>query len=69
MTHCYEPDRDWRDMDRSIICNHCQHKRNGITCDAFPEGIPMEILRSGEHFTSVPGDNGIVFLERFRKIG
>ncbi len=69
MTHCYEPDRDLRDMDCTLICNRCQHKGKGITCAAFPNGIPMEILRSGEHYTSVPGDNGIVFQEKVRKIG
>ncbi len=61
---CYEPDRDARDMDRSILCNQCKHKRKGITCEAFPDGIPIEILRSGEHYTSVHGDNGIVFEDR-----
>ncbi len=61
MMRCYEPDRDLRDMDRTILCNQCIHKGKGITCAAFPNGIPMEILRSGEHFTSVSGDKGIVF--------
>ncbi len=58
---CYDPDRELRDMEITILCNHCLHKGKGITCTAFPSGIPMEILRTGEHFTSVPGDNGIVF--------
>ncbi len=61
MMRCYEPDRELREMDRTILCNRCLHKRMGGTCAAFPNGIPMEILRSGEHFTSVPGDNGIVY--------
>ncbi len=58
---CYEPDRDARDIDKSILCNRCVHKGKGITCAAFPAGIPVDVLRSGEHYTSVPGDNGIVF--------
>lgn len=67
MRHCYEPDRELDpDMDM-IICNNCQHKRAGITCDAFPDGIPMHILRNGEHFVSIPGDNGIVFEARISK--
>lgn len=61
MRHCYEPDRETIDP---IICNRCKHKRSGITCDAFPNGIPKEILRSGEHFLPVSGDNGIVFEEK-----
>ncbi len=69
MMRCYEPDRDLRDMNCTILCNLCIHKGKGITCAAFPNGIPMEILRSGEHFTSVPGDNGIVFKARIKKTG
>lgn len=61
MRHCYEPDRE--DID-PIICNHCKHRRKGITCDAFPNGIPIEIIRSGEHFLPVLGDNGVVFEEK-----
>ena len=61
MKRCYEPDRELEPEMHSIICNTCLHKRTGITCDAFPEGIPEYILRNNEHFTSVPGDNGIVY--------
>lgn len=62
MRHCYEPDRE--EMIDKILCNRCKHKRTGITCAAFPDGIPMEIIRNGEHFIPVPGDNGIVFEEK-----
>lgn len=62
MINCYEPDRE-ETIDR-ILCNRCKHKRDGITCDAFPNGIPREIIRSGEHFLPVDGDNGIVFEEK-----
>ena len=62
MRICYEPDRE-ETIDR-ILCNRCKHLRSGITCDAFPDGIPMAILRNGEHFLPVPGDNGIVFEEK-----
>lgn len=61
MKRCYEPDRELDPNMDLIICNSCIHKRNGITCAAFPEGIPQYILRNGEHFVSVPGDNGIVY--------
>lgn len=60
MNRCYEPDRELKSED-PIICNRCVHKREGVSCDAFPEGIPMYILRNGEHFISVPGDSGIIF--------
>lgn len=61
MRHCYEPDREFDPNSDSIICNTCVHRRKGITCDAFPDGIPMYILRNGEHFTSVPSDQGITY--------
>lgn len=61
---CYDPDREFDGQIDRILCNRCSHKRKGITCDAFPDGIPMEIIRSGEHFTAYPGDNGILFEEK-----
>lgn len=64
MRHCYEPDRESYEPIDSIICNRCKHKRAGITCNAFPNGIPIDIIRNGEHFLPVPGDNGIVFEEK-----
>lgn len=54
-------DRERSEWQNGPLCNLCIHKRSGIKCDAFPEGIPMEILRSGEHFLPVAGDHGIVF--------
>lgn len=60
--NCYEPDRE--EAVEKIICNRCKHKRPGITCDAFPDGIPIDIIRNGEHFLPVFGDNGIVFKEK-----
>lgn len=65
---CFEPDRDFDGLIDRIICNMCVHKRQGATCDAFPEGIPIEIIRSGQHYFSVPGDNGIVFEEKPRNL-
>lgn len=61
---CYDPDRDFDGQMDRIICNRCVHKRKGVTCDAFPKGIPQSVLRSGEHFTPIPDDNGIVFEEK-----
>ncbi len=64
LTRCFEPDHEMRDYDCGILCNRCQHQLPGGKCKAFPDGIPMAILRSGEHFTSIPGDNGIIFQEK-----
>ncbi|MEE0264137.1 MAG: hypothetical protein UD936_00770 [Acutalibacteraceae bacterium] len=33
--------------------------KKGIVCDAFPDGIPRELMLRGEHDTPFPGDNGI----------
>ena len=62
MPNCYEPDRE-ETIDK-ILCNRCKHLHMGIKCDAFPNGIPIEIIRSSEHFLPIVGDNGIVFEEK-----
>ena len=46
-----------------VQCFYCKHfnpSESGWNCDAFPGGIPDEIL-TGEHdhTESYPGDNGI----------
>ncbi len=49
------------------ICLQCKHydkseDRETIRCDAFPDGIPDEILYTGFiHTNPYPGDNGIRF--------
>lgn len=44
------------------ICFSCDHRRSVLTCKAFPDGIPQEILRGDVMHTSpYPGDHGIVF--------
>ena len=44
------------------ICHKCKHRVDVMTCDAFPQGIPVEIL-AGEidHTKPYEGDNGIQF--------
>lgn len=45
-------------------CDYCRHFHHDGTCDAFPKGIPSEIL-GGQHNHRQPftGDNGIRFEE------
>ena len=49
----------------SEVCTWCRHLRDDgadRTCDAFPDGIPMEIWKGeNDHRASFPGDGGIVF--------
>jgi hypothetical protein len=48
------------------ICSDCKHLHDdlGFKCDAFPEGIPDEIITGGFiHKKPFPGDNGIQFEE------
>jgi hypothetical protein len=42
-------------------CVFCKHKHLGSgTCDAFPDGIPAEILTNdADHREYFPGDQGI----------
>jgi hypothetical protein len=63
-------DERWRHWSPS--CHECRYRhwgerrsanwRKGETCDAFPDGIPIEIW-NGEHNhrTPYPGDHGIQF--------
>ena len=48
------------------LCDVCKHLHNGkkskATCDAFPEGIPSEVLwNKHDHHMPYPGDHGIQF--------
>lgn len=43
------------------ICMVCRHRR-ALGCDAYPEGIPTEIMDGSEtHFEARPGDHGVRF--------
>lgn len=44
-----------------VMCSLCSHRKSGLVCDAFPDGIPKELMKRGEHDTPFPGDNGIRF--------
>lgn len=44
------------------ICHLCRHRRGVRTCDAFPQGIPNDVLVGRFlHTRPYPGDNGIIF--------
>jgi len=44
------------------ICIACEYYKEGVVCDAFPEGIPAEVyMRAHDHRLSYPGDRGITF--------
>jgi hypothetical protein len=53
------------DPDDLIVsqCVWCVHRSaDGVSCQAFPEGIPVEILlNEHDHRTSFGGDNGICY--------
>lgn len=42
-------------------CVICKHKFETLQCDAFPDGIPDDILFGFDHSEPYPGDNGIRF--------
>jgi len=45
-------------------CPFCKHYRGALRCAAFPEGIPVGILRGQtDHTKAVEGDGGIRFEE------
>lgn len=45
------------------LCNGCVHLQpGGTTCEAFPAGIPQDLLTAGgDHHAERPGDHGIRF--------
>ena len=60
----------WEDgeMEPVGICGCCVHLL-GPHCDAYPAGIPDEILLGElDHHNPLPGDNGIQF-EEFKEAG
>ena len=49
-------------MIQSIQCITCKHYLGAITCEAYPDEIPFEIVSGDhDHTQPYPGDNGIRF--------
>jgi hypothetical protein len=45
-----------------LLCLSCRHLRDGLTCDAFPDRIPVAILDGrADHHQPYPSDHGIQF--------
>jgi len=45
-------------------CPFCKHYRGALRCAAFPDGIPVSVLRGEvDHAAEVEGDGGIRFEE------
>ena len=45
-------------------CPFCKHYRGALRCAAFPDGIPVDVLRGlTDHRDPVDGDGGIRFEE------
>jgi len=51
-------------MKKDTSCLNCKHNSldNVFICDAFPNGIPIEIITGDvTHFDPLPGDHGVQF--------
>jgi hypothetical protein len=47
------------------LCWSCKHQRpDKWTCDAFPAGIPMDILTGSDHRKPVPGDRDLQYSQK-----
>jgi Zn ribbon nucleic-acid-binding protein len=53
----------WKPDDVEIsLCINCNHKHADKGCDAFPNGIPLQIATNQhDHTKPFKGDNGITF--------
>jgi len=50
-----------------MFCAHCRVKNRRITCAAYPDGVPQQILLwQWDHRQPLPDDHGIQFEPRGR---
>ena len=48
-----------------VICRHLRENDEEMVCDAYPDGIPFEILTSqADHRKPYAGDGGITYAKR-----
>ena len=49
----------------NLRCIMCEHYWGAWVCEAFPDGIPKEIMHAeNDHSKPINGDHGIQFKER-----
>lgn len=50
------------------VCETCERlnrEKKGYTCEAFPDGVPDEVLFNGNpHTSEIPGDKGLLYKKR-----
>lgn len=53
------------DTPLCLGCRRFHHGRDGLTCEAYPEAIPVEILANeADHREIFAGDHGLRFVPR-----
>jgi len=56
----------WGDVPlrMSSQCVTCDHWTSGLSCEAFPDGIPEQIWKAGrDHSRPFPGDGGLMYAD------
>lgn len=51
-------------MVGDLQCLHCKHAHNDDTCEAFPDGIPLEVLVYHDRRKPYLENHGILFEEK-----
>ena len=45
-----------------VQCANCKHYKSKLTCEAFPDGIPSDVVTTNRlHDKPIDGDDGIQF--------
>lgn len=53
----------WLNMSAAPLCFLCSRYRDSYRCEAFPDGIPFDIIASNvDHRDQVEGDHGLQFI-------